>query len=112
MQRRRVRVVADNQVVHERVDFVSGRAHRQQAFGTVQHELGEPATIGDQLYLTAVLDLRLRIMVRFVDEPGPGVGRHRNVFRNRVRFADLPGVHRFVHAEIRLELRPQPSLGQ
>jgi len=109
VERRRVRVVVDDQVVHETVQVVGGRADRQPVLGAVQHELGELAALAQHLDLARVLHFRRTIVVGLVHRlAGLGVRRQRDVLRHRPGIADVAQAHHFVSSEIvGQELRPQ-----
>ncbi|KAE9539392.1 hypothetical protein AGLY_004644 [Aphis glycines] len=109
VERRRVRVVVDDQVVHETVQVVGGRADRQPILGAVQHELGELAALPQHLDLARVLHFRRTIVVGLVHRPaGLGVRRQRHVLRHRSGIADVAQAHHFVSPEIvGPEFRPQ-----
>jgi len=110
VQRRRVRVVVDDQIVHEAVHVVRGGAHRQPVLGAVQHELGQLTALPEHLDLAPVLDFRRTVVVGLVDHrAGLRVRRQRDVLRHRPVIADCAQFHQVVHPEIvGLEfLRPQ-----
>lgn len=111
VQRRRVRVVADDQVVREPVHVVGGDARPGQRPGAVQHEPGQLAALPQQPDPAGVVHLRRRVLIGFVgDAAGFRVRRRPHVGRHRPRLAHVARApDRVVDAETRRpeHVRPQ-----
>jgi len=112
VQWRWVRVIADDQLVHETVYLVGGDAGPNHALGVVQHELGQLTAVPQQLYSAVGVDFWRGVLVRFVHHvAGSRVTRRTHVLRHRLLVAHVPHVHDgVVRAEVRFEQRPQRRL--